>query len=883
MSENIPDRQGVEHRLRETEERFRMAQTAGGIGWFECDLKTGRCEWTSPVASLFGASPTEPRPAFSDWEHAIFFDDVPKLRAALDQARGSGAFYAEFRVRHPDDSVHWIAGKGEVSGDDGDGPRWLTGVLYEITERKQLEARLLALNESLEARIAEVAEEARTLETLNSTGAALASELSLNRVIQMVTDAGVELSGAEFGAFFYNLVDEGGDSYLLYSLSGAPREGFADFPMPRNTAVFGPTFRGEGPVRSDDISADPRYGKNPPYNGMPKGHLPVRSYLAVPVVSRSGEVIGGLFFGHSQPGVFTQRGERILVGVAAQAAIAIDNARLYERSQVEVAARAEAEQEIQALNDTLELRIEERTREVRDVFTKLNESERQFRYLVESVADYAIFMLDKEGFVSSWNLGAERTKGYMSEEIVGQHFSCFYTDEDRQSSLPELALSTARRTGRFEMEGWRVRKGGERFWASVILNAVYDEEGQLLGFAKVTRDLTERRAIEDQLRQMQKMEAIGQLTGGISHDFNNMLTVISGNIETLQRRLQRDDEGSHRLIAAAMRGVERAATLTHRLLAYSRRQPLDPKPIELNRLIIGMSDLLTRTLGEHIKVESVLSGGLWQISADPNQVENAVLNLALNSRDAMPEGGQLTIETANTHLDEAYAHAHTEVTAGQYVMLAVSDTGIGMTRDIIDKVFEPFFTTKQFGEGTGLGLSQVYGFVKQSGGHIAIYSEPSEGTTVRIYFPRVTAPTATVEERRRPSRMPDLGGNETILVVEDDPDVRTYTTEVLRELGYQVFEAHEGDTALALLASEPNIKLLFTDIGLPGPYNGRLLADEALKRRNDIKVLFTTGYAQNAIIHQGRLDPGVQLIVKPFSFAGLAAKIRQMLDNHSSD
>ena len=246
-----------------------------------------------------------------------------------------------------------------------------------------------------------------------------------------------------------------------------------------------------------------------------------------------------------------------------------------------------------------------------------------------------------------------------------------------------------------------MRKGGERFWASVTINAVHDEAGHLLGFAKVTRDLTERRAIEDQLRQMQKMEAIGQLTGGIAHDFNNMLTVISGNIETLQRRLERDDPGFHRLIAAALRGVERATTLTHRLLAYSRQQPLDPKPIELNRLIIGMSDLLTRTLGEHIKVESVLSGGLWQVSADPNQVENAVLNLALNARDAMPEGGKLTIETANTHLDEAYAHAHAEVTAGQYVMLAVSDTGIGMTQRRHRKSIRALFHDEEIWRGHG--------------------------------------------------------------------------------------------------------------------------------------------------------------------------------------
>ncbi len=415
----------------------------------------------------------------------------------------------------------------------------------------------------------------------------------------------------------------------------------------------------------------------------------------------------------------------MLVAVAAQAAIAIDNARLYETSQHELVARRQAEQDLSALNDTLEQRIEQRTREIRDVFAQLDQSERQFRHLVDSVEDYAIFMLNTEGVVISWNAGAERIKKYTTDEIIGQHFSRFYTEEDRASGLPQLALDTAQRTGRFEMEGWRVRKGEERFWASVTINSVYDDARRLLGFAKVTRDLTEKQVVEDQLRQMQKMEAIGQLTGGIAHDFNNMLTVIGGNIETLQRRLERDDS-SHRLIAAALRCVERAATLTHRLLAYSRQQPLDPKPLDLNRLIIGMSDLLTRTLGEHIKVESVLSGGLWQASVNSNQVENAVLNLALNARDAMPGGGRLTIETANTYLDDAYAHAHTEVAAGQYVMLAVSDTGVGMTKDVSEKAFEPFFTTKTLGEGTGLGLSQVYGFVKQSGGHIKIYSEPGK-------------------------------------------------------------------------------------------------------------------------------------------------------------
>jgi signal transduction histidine kinase/CheY-like chemotaxis protein len=439
-------------------------------------------------------------------------------------------------------------------------------------------------------------------------------------------------------------------------------------------------------------------------------------------------------------------------------------------------------------------------------------------------------------------------------------------------------LATTRRTGRIAMDGWRVRKSGDLFWASVIINEVHDEEGRAAGFAKVTRDLTERRTMEEQLRQVQKMEAVGQLTGGIAHDFNNLLTVISGNIETVQRRMSRADPGLYRYLEAAGRAVERASTLTHRLLAYSRRQPLEPKPVELNRLIMGMSDLLGRTIGAHITIETVLAGGLWQVSADSNQVENAILNLAVNARDAMPDGGKLTLETANSHLDEAYARINAEVIPGQYAMLAVSDTGIGMTPDVVEKAFEPFFTTKALGEGTGLGLSQVYGFIKQSGGHIKIYSELGEGTTVRLYLPRLRERPPVVQGDAPVVQPPPLGGQETILVVEDNDEVRAYTTDILRELGYEVFEATEGDTALSLIASEPRIKLLFTDVGLPGPFNGRQIADEARKLRSDLKILFTTGYAQNAIIHQGRLDAGVQLIVKPFNFASLAAKIRQIFD-----
>ena len=537
MNDDERDTRDIEARLRTSEERLRLAEAASGIGMFELDLVSDRWEWTPQVAVLFGFDSQTPGASFADWERVIFIDDVPKVRAAIETAARTGIYHVEFRVRHSDGSVHWLSGRGQIAWDETHRARWLRGAYHEITERKVLEARLLALNETLEARVAEVRDEARTLELLNRTCVAVAGELDLERLVQAVTDAGVELSQAQFGAFFYNVIREDGETYTLCAFSGAPNEAFASFPMPRNTAVFEATFRGHGAVRSHDILADPRYGQNPPYYGMPKDRLPMRSYLAVPVVSRSGEMLGGLFFGHSQPGVFTERAERIATGLAAQAAVAIDNAHLYQISQREVAARRQAEQELQLLNETLEERVAQRAQQLAASTTKLEETERRFRLLVEAVTDYAIFMLDPAGNIVNWNAGAERIKGYRPEDIIGQHYSIFYTEEDRRSGRPQHALATAARTGKYEAEGWRVRKDGSTFWASAIINAIYDPAGQLLGFAKVTRDLTERRAAEERLRQAQKMETVGQLTGGIAHDFNNLLTVISGNVEALQRRL----------------------------------------------------------------------------------------------------------------------------------------------------------------------------------------------------------------------------------------------------------------------------------------------------------------------------------------------------------
>jgi signal transduction histidine kinase len=417
-------------------------------------------------------------------------------------------------------------------------------------------------------------------------------------------------------------------------------------------------------------------------------------------------------------------------------------------------------------------------------------------------------------------------------------------------------------------------------FAATVLGLVIVALGGLLlyyAFAERVRQQQALAQAREALAQSQKMEALGQLTGGVAHDFNNLLTVIMGSIETLQRRLQAGDADVKRLVDAAWRGTERAASLTGRLLAFARRQTLDPKPLDANRLVAGVVDLLHRSLGEAIAVETVLAGGLWRISADSNQLESAVLNLMLNARDAMPRGGKLTVETGNVYFDENYAEPLDDVKPGQYVMIAVSDNGIGMTEDIVAKAFDPFFTTKEAGHGTGLGLSQVYGFIKQSGGHVKIYSEPGQGTTMKLYLPRLKTATAPVLVETR--ALPAGTIKESVLVVEDDTDVRAFATQALAELGYRVLEAAEAQSALQVIEREAQIDLLFTDVGLPNGVNGRQLADEARRRRPTLKVLYTTGYARNAIIHQERLDPGVELIAKPFTQTDLARRVRGLLDS----
>ena len=410
-------------------------------------------------------------------------------------------------------------------------------------------------------------------------------------------------------------------------------------------------------------------------------------------------------------------------------------------------------------------------------------------------------------------------------------------------------------------------------------------------FRQLREETLRRHSTELALQQAQKMEAVGQLTGGIAHDFNNLLTIINGNLDTIRRRLGEAVSAEPlRDLAAkltqplerAMAGAKSAAQLTHRLLAFSRRQPLKPARVDLNGLVASLSELLRRTLGEGVNIETVLAGGLWPAFADENQVENALVNLAINARDAMPNGGRLTIETANVYLDEGYARRFTEVAAGQYVMLSVSDSGTGIPPDVLEKVFEPFFTTKPVGQGSGLGLAMVHGFVKQSGGHIRIYSEVDQGTTVKIYLPRMTGEGAgaAVPAGAEPALLPLSGARakEAVLLVEDNDGVREYATSVLSELGYTILAARDGDEALAILERSPRIDILFTDVVLPGSVNGRELANRVLAKLPGLPVLYTTGYTRNAIIHHGRLDADVQLLGKPYTEQDLAMKLRELLD-----
>jgi PAS domain S-box-containing protein len=499
----------------------------------------------------------------------------------------------------------------------------------------------------------------------------------------------------------------------------------------------------------------------------------------------------------------------------------------------------------------------------------LRQSEERFGILVQGVTDYAIYMLDPEGRITNWNVGGQRIKGYLLAEVLNQHFSMFYTAEDRASDLPRRALATAEREGRYEAEGLRVRKDGTTFWAGVVIDAIRDDAGKLVGFAKVTRDLTERRATEEQLRQAQKMEAIGQLTGGVAHDFNNLLTVITNNADLLTQPTL-DDKTRRRLLDGIQRAAERGAKLTQQLLAFARRQPLRPQVHSVRTLIGNFEAVLRRAVAEPTELALELAEGPDFTRIDAPQFEAALLNLVVNARDALPSGGTVTIKTTVERIEKPSA-AVRGLALGEYVTVSVIDTGTGMSPDTVARAFEPFYTTKETGKGSGLGLSQVYGFVTQSGGRVHIESKLGAGTRITLYLP-----TDADAQQSAGARDADVKRSAIVLVVEDDTDVLESTITMLAALGFEVLTAGDGPAALNRLRRERRIDILFTDVVMPRGMNGVELARQARALRPGIKVLLASGFPMSALSSEHGLTDEFPFISKPYRWAELSDRLRAL-------
>ena len=500
-------------------------------------------------------------------------------------------------------------------------------------------------------------------------------------------------------------------------------------------------------------------------------------------------------------------------------------------------------------------------------------SEERFRLLVQGVTDYAIYMLSPEGVVTNWNVGAERIKQYGAAEIVGEHFSKFYTQEDRQNGAPERALETARREGRFEKEGWRVRKDGTRFWASIVIDPIRGDMGEIIGFAKVTRDISERKDAQRALEiaregffQSQKMEAIGQLTGGVAHDFNNLLSAVIGSLELLRKRIPKD-ERSLQLLDNAVQGAKRGAALTQRMLAFARRQDLKPEAVDVPALVYGIGDLLRRTLGPPLPLELDFPAELWPARADPNQLELAILNLAVNARDAMPQGGPIRIVARPATIEAA---DESFLGAGRYLCLSVIDKGEGMDAATIARATEPFFTTKGVGKGTGLGLSMVHGFAEQLGGRLRILSEQGKGTTIEIWLSAADAAVEKSVEDTIPAAEP-VGPRLRILAVDDDALILMNTVAMLEDMGHVALEAPSGREALALLEWE-SVDLIITDHAMPR-MTGVQFARIVQEKTPDLPIILATGYAE---LPDGD-DLGLPRLAKPFEQRDLRRAIAQTM------
>jgi PAS domain S-box-containing protein len=920
---DISDRQKVTQALRDRELELARVQRIGGIAGLEVDLRNGFRGQRSPeYLHLHGLAPSAASETLDEWARRVHPDDRASVETSFLEAVASdrGSYKAEYRIVRPSDGeVRWIRAVAEIERDSDGRALKMVGAQLDITDRKeaeraaqQSEEHLRAIADALPMLISYVDTDERyrfANKAYETWFARPASEIIGRRLSEVMDWAMYEFRRP----------------FVKRALAGETVSYEAEFVRPDGTAhteiVHVPHRDAAGRVVGmytviADISAhklaervlsesEERFrsiansAPVPIWVSRPDGR---REFVNRAYLEFLGVPLAEALDYDWRKALHPDDLERILqeqrAGEGSRRPFALE-AR-YRRSDGQwrwlrsesqprwgpsgdqngfigvahdITTSREAEQELTRLNETLEWRIQERTQQlaatealIRTFFHHSSEchavmvEEGQGRFRYEEVNPATLRLYGKT---------REQVVGYAIEEVFGA---------DIAAEIGGHLTACLRADAPYRYE----RAQGDAA-IEAIATPVPHEPGAPRRLVISARDVTERRRLEQQLQQSQKMEAVGQLTGGVAHDFNNLLTLVLGGLDVIGRQipnlpapaaLVRIERGRE----MALQGVKRAASLTSRLLAFSRQQALTPQSLDTNKLVAGVCELLRRTLGEAIVLETALADDLWRAFADPNQLENALLNLALNARDAMPDGGKLTIETANASLDQAYVGSLNEpLEAGQYVMIAVADTGNGMEPATRERAFDPFFTTKEVGKGTGLGLSQVYGFARQSAGHVKIYSEIGEGTIVKIYLPRRLgeADEAGADKAADTSR---LIGAETILVVEDDDTLREYAREILEELGYRVVEAGGGAAALDALSGEQEFDLLLTDVVMPGGINGRQLADEALRRWPRLKVLFMTGYTRNAIVHHGRLDAGVHMIGKPFSFDELAAKVRERLD-----
>ncbi|MDY7226128.1 PAS domain-containing protein [Hyalangium rubrum] len=816
---DVTERRRADDALSEANERIQLALNAGAVlGTWVWDIPIDQIRGDERFARTFSIDPVRCAQGlpFSILIESIHAEDRARIEAQVVRAMKSGGPYrAEYRVRQIDGSYLWIEANGHCELTAEGKPLRFPGVLINIDERKKAELRQAALIEIGDR-----------LRELGDTAA--------------VAGAAMEVVGRLFGllrAGFGTVATA--HQHLVVERDWVRGPGTVSVagthPFTAYGAYFDELLRGETVIVSD-AETDPRTATA----AARLRSFGIRGMVNVPLMEH-GRLVAVLFLHDLEPRHWTQDEIEFTRNVAD---------RIWAASE-----RIKAVMELRRANETLEQRVAQRTRE---------------RDRVWNVSQDLLLVADLEGRFLSVNPAWTEVLGWSAEELLGKTSAWMEHPDDHPKTRAEVArLAEGLRTLRFE-NSFRHKDGSYRLlaWTAVPV----PEDGLLYAFA---RDVTEQRQVEEQLRQAQKMEAIGQLTGGVAHDFNNLLQIIGGNLQLLQRDLAGNERAARRA-QTALGAVERGARLASHLLAFSRRQPLEPLVLNLGQLLSGMEELLRRALGEHIAVETVIAPDLWNTFVDPNQLENVILNLAINARDAMQSSGKLTLEVGNALLDAPTEPLPPEVKPGEYVLLSVSDTGSGMPPDVLKRAFEPFFTTKPAGRGTGLGLSMVYGFVKQSGGHIQISSAVGVGTTLKLYLPRAAQSEATTTELLTG---PVEGGNETVLVVEDDAEVRTTVVEMLSELGYRVLKAVDAQSAMAIIQSGVSVDLLFTDVVMPGSMRSTEMVRQAKALLPDLEVLFTSGYTEDAIVHEGRLDPGVHLLSKPHRREELARKVRLLLNN----